>query len=88
MGVYWNTVTQTRLSLLFEEIGEEDFYFVHSYYVKLADQALVAGTADYGVDFDVALAKDNVFATQFHPEKSSKAGLQLLKNFVNWNGQA
>ena len=84
----WNQVQQSIDHPLWQGIENDTrFYFVHSYYVKLAEQALVAGTANYGVDFDVALAKDNVFATQFHPEKSSKAGLQLLKNFVNWNGQ-
>jgi len=84
----WNQVKQSIDHPLWAGIDDDTrFYFVHSYYVKLADQALVAGTADYGVPFDVALSKDNVFATQFHPEKSSKAGLQLLKNFVNWNGQ-
>lgn len=85
----WNQVKQSIDHPLWAGIENDTrFYFVHSYYVKLADQGLVAGTTDYGVEFDVALSKDNVFATQFHPEKSSKAGLQLLKNFVNWNGQA
>lgn len=84
----WNQVHQTIDHPLWQGIDQETrFYFVHSYYVRLADKSLVAGTCDYGLPFDVALAKDNLFAVQFHPEKSSKAGLQLLKNFVNWNGQ-
>jgi len=84
----WNQVKQTLDHPLWQGIDQETrFYFVHSYHVHLADKALVAGTCEYGVPFDVALAKDNVFAVQFHPEKSSKAGLKLLQNFVNWNGQ-
>ena len=70
--------------------GIEDgsrFYFVHSYHVQVAHRDLVAATCRYGVDFDVAIARDNVFAVQFHPEKSSKVGLQLLKNFLNWDGK-
>jgi imidazole glycerol-phosphate synthase subunit HisH len=61
------------------------FYFVHSYYVDLANQALEAGATDYGIRFTSAVARDNIFATQFHPEKSAGAGLQLYKNFVRWN---
>jgi glutamine amidotransferase len=70
--------------------GIEDrtrFYFVHSYYVDAAQRDLVAGALDYGVHVDAALARDNLFAVQFHPEKSHTAGLQLLKNFLQWNGQ-
>ena len=84
----WNQVRHTLDHPLWADIEDDTrFYFVHSYFVKLANRDLVAGTGDYGVDFDVALAKDNVFAVQFHPEKSSRAGLQLLKNFVNWDGK-
>jgi imidazole glycerol-phosphate synthase subunit HisH len=60
------------------------FYFVHSYYVTVNDRTLVTGSVDYGVCADAALARDNLFATQFHPEKSHTAGLQLLRNFINW----
>ncbi len=60
------------------------FYYVHSYHVVPEDQSLVAATTDYGVRFNCAIARDNLFAVQFHPEKSADAGLQLLKNFVNW----
>lgn len=67
---------------LFEGIPEETyFYFVHSYYVELADSAAVAGTTDYGIPFVSAIWRDNVFATQFHPEKSQEAGLKLIENF-------
>ena len=59
------------------------FYFVHSYYPQPKDESIVATRTEYGVDFVSAVWRDNVFATQFHPEKSQKAGLQLLTNFVN-----
>ena len=63
------------------------FYFVHSYYTEPVDTALVAGTADYGRTFCCALARENLFAVQFHPEKSQRAGLKLLENFSRWDGQ-
>jgi glutamine amidotransferase len=63
------------------------FYFVHSYYVHAQDRSLLAGRLNYGVPADAALARDNLFAVQFHPEKSSTAGLQLLRNFLEWDGQ-
>lgn len=61
------------------------FYFVHSYYVVPDDPAVVAGQTDYCGSFTSAVAQDNIFATQFHPEKSAAAGLQLYANFVSWN---
>lgn len=61
------------------------FYFVHSYYVTPDDQSIVQATAEYPHEYCCALGKDNVFATQFHPEKSADAGLQLLSNFCAWN---
>jgi glutamine amidotransferase len=61
------------------------FYFVHSYYVQPLDAALVQATSDYPRPFTCAVARDNLFAVQFHPEKSQSAGLTLLRNFVNWN---
>ncbi|MBI4938545.1 MAG: imidazole glycerol phosphate synthase subunit HisH [Nitrosomonadales bacterium] len=61
------------------------FYFVHSYYVQPQDAALVQATSDYPQPFACAVARDNLFAVQFHPEKSQSAGLTLLRNFVNWN---
>ena len=84
----WNEVRQVNGHPLWQ--GIEDltrFYFVHSYYVDAAERELVTGALDYGVRADAALARDNLFAVQFHPEKSHTAGLQLLKNFLEWNGQ-
>ena len=60
------------------------FYFVHSFYARPAQALHCVGEADYGGRFAAAIARDNIFATQFHPEKSQKMGLQLLKNFVEW----
>lgn len=62
------------------------FYFVHSYYVDPVDVNVAAGRTDYGLTFTCAVARDNIFAVQFHPEKSARDGLALLKNFVGWNG--
>lgn len=82
----WNRVQQTQLHPLWAGIEDGSrFYFVHSYYVDPEQKALVAGTTEYGVGFASAIARDNLFATQFHPEKSAQAGLQLLRNFVNWD---
>jgi glutamine amidotransferase len=84
----WNRVQQVRDHPLWQGIENGTrFYFVHSYYADVEDRELVAGALDYGVTADAALARDNLFATQFHPEKSHTAGLQLLKNFLGWNGQ-
>ena len=81
----WNQVRHTRPHALWE--GIEDgarFYFVHSYYVTPEDPAVVAGTADYGIPFTCAVARDNIFAIQSHPEKSARDGLALLRNFIRW----
>ncbi len=84
----WNRVAQTRAHPLWKNIEDNSrFYFVHSYYVHAQQRDLVAGSVQYGVTADAALALDNLFAVQFHPEKSADVGLQLLKNFINWNGQ-
>jgi len=81
----WNEVMQRRSHALWEGITDRSrFYFVHSYYPAPADGALVAATAEYGAPFTCAVARDNIFAVQFHPEKSQSAGLQLLSNFVRW----
>ncbi|MDP6967628.1 MAG: imidazole glycerol phosphate synthase subunit HisH [Gammaproteobacteria bacterium] len=82
----WNQVQQIDHPLWSGIDNHSRFYFVHSYYVRTEARHLVAGTCHYGVDFDVALAQPNLFAVQFHPEKSHTAGLQLLKNFVHWDG--
>lgn len=83
----WNQVTQNDHPLWANIPQHSRFYFVHSFYVKAADADLVAASCDYHIRFDAALAKNNLFAAQFHPEKSHTAGLQLLKNFMNWNGK-
>lgn len=85
----WNRVQQTQTHPLWHSIDDGSrFYFVHSYYLDAEDETLVAGVTDYGFGFTSAIAKDNVFALQCHPEKSADAGLQLLRNFVNWDGRA
>ena len=81
----WNTVNQTIDHPMWHNIEDgARFYSVHSYYVEAKDPSVVAGTTNYGIDFTCAIAKDNLFAVQFHPEKSQHDGLQLLKNFVAW----
>jgi glutamine amidotransferase len=80
----WNEVRQRPHPLWAGIADGARFYFVHSYCVQPADDALVTGTAEYGIPFTCAVARDNIFASQFHPEKSARDGLQLLKNFVAW----
>ena len=81
----WNRVKQTQEHPLWKNIVDESyFYFVHSFYVQPEQQAHIVGTTTYGSAFVSAVAQENIFATQFHPEKSAQAGLQLLKNFVHW----
>lgn len=73
---------------LWDGIAQDSrFYFVHSYYARPDQTSVIAATTDYPDPFTCALARNNVFAVQFHPEKSQAAGLQLLKNFLHWNGQ-
>jgi len=82
----WNRVKQMLSHPLWNGIADDSyFYFVHSYYAVPANPQHTAGETDYGAPFACAVAKDNIFATQFHPEKSATAGLQLYKNFVHWN---
>lgn len=83
----WNQVKQ-RPHPLWKNIPDNSrFYFVHSYYAKPDDSSIIAATTEYPEDFACALAKDNIFAVQFHPEKSQTVGLQLLKNFLQWDGR-
>ncbi len=78
----WNQIHKKQEEGLFSDIKENEFfYFVHSFYVVPKDETIVASTTDYSVEFVSSVQKDNVWAVQFHPEKSQKAGLQLLKNF-------
>jgi glutamine amidotransferase len=85
----WNQVNQRNQHPLWRDIDQDTrFYFVHSYYVDSAQAADMAGATEYGITFTSAAARDNIFAVQFHPEKSQHAGLTLLRNFVNWDGSA
>ncbi|WP_323071290.1 imidazole glycerol phosphate synthase subunit HisH [Mycetohabitans endofungorum] len=82
----WNRVRQTRPHPLWDGIADQSFfYFVHSYYVVPDDASDTVGETVYGAPFTSAVARDNIFATQFHPEKSAEAGLRLYRNFVRWN---
>ena len=82
----WNEVQQLKSHALWEGIADDArFYFVHSFYAAPADSGIVAGQTTYGFPFTSAAARDNIFAVQFHPEKSAQAGLQLLTNFIHWN---
>lgn len=81
----WNQVEQCQTHPLWHNIENNSrFYFVHSFFARSEDPSVVVGRCHYGVDFDVALSHNNLFAVQFHPEKSHTAGLQLLKNFSSW----
>lgn len=84
----WNRVKQVAGHPLWQGIDDNSrFYFVHSYYVAPADQSQVAGVTEYGHAFAAALSKQSLFAVQFHPEKSQHSGLQLLRNFLGWDGR-
>jgi glutamine amidotransferase len=84
----WSPVHQTRAHQLWQGIADATrFYFAHSYHPVPDDPELTVGTADYPTPFTCAIARANIFAVQFHPEKSHRAGLQLLANFVNWDGR-
>ncbi len=81
--VGWNSLTFPNRGRLFEGLpGEPYVYFVHSYYLRAADEGIVTAEAEYGVDIHASVESGNVFACQFHPEKSGDTGLQILKNFV------
>jgi glutamine amidotransferase len=79
----WNQVRIVRDHAIFEDIPDGSyFYFVHSYYPRPAVQSVVIGETEYGVTFPSVVARDNVVATQFHPEKSGEAGLRMYANFL------
>lgn len=81
----WNQVKQSSAHPMWQGIEDDArFYFVHSYYVEPEDPTLTAGVTNYGIAFTSAIARDNIFAVQFHPEKSAQAGLRLLENFIQW----
>ena len=82
----WNGVAQAVPHAMWDGIADGGrFYFVHSYFADAADPSIVTGRSEYGVPFTCAVARDNIFAVQFHPEKSQAAGLRLLTNFTRWN---
>ena len=79
----WNSLDFPNKGRLFEGIAEQSYvYFVHSYYLKAAEESIVTATTEYGTHIHASVEKDNIFACQFHPEKSSTVGLQILKNFA------
>lgn len=79
----WNQVKQKMVRPVFEGIADgANFYFVHSYYVEPDDRALVAGETEYGIPFCSVVARDNLVATQFHPEKIGEVGLKIYDNFI------
>ena len=82
----WNRVRQSKRHALWNGIDDQSwFYFVHSYYARPRSRELVTGETTYGDVFTCAVARDNIFATQFHPEKSAAAGLRIYENFTRWN---
>jgi glutamine amidotransferase len=82
----WNKVHLSNPHPMWNQIDSDSrFYFVHSFYAEVKDKSLVMATSSHGEKFTCAIAKDNLFAVQFHPEKSSELGLQLLNNFISWN---
>ena len=84
--VGWNVIAYRQDFPLFSGLPQfPDFYFVHSYHLKCADERDVVATCDYGGTVTVSICRDNIFATQFHPEKSQDFGLKLLRNFLKWN---
>lgn len=83
--VGWNDVAAAADAPMFKGMRNRVFYFVHSYFVDLAERGLVSATCDYGLPFAAAIAVDNIWAVQFHPEKSQQNGLRLLKNFLARN---
>jgi glutamine amidotransferase len=78
----WNEINITKQNKLIDEFEDQRFYFVHSYYLKCAENEDVMAESIYGFKFTCAVSKDNIFGVQFHPEKSHKFGMQLLKNFI------
>ena len=80
----WNSIEVVKDSRILNNIGENPFvYFVHSYYLNASDESVVSTYTNYGERLGIAVEKDNVFATQFHPEKSGETGMKILKNFIN-----
>ena len=84
--VGWNNIEFRREHPLFAKLSENhaDFYFVHSFHVQCMDKSNIAASCEYGYTFTAAVCQNNIFGTQFHPEKSQENGIQLLENFANW----
>jgi glutamine amidotransferase len=82
----WNNIS-IQNDYYFKDIPSTDFYFIHSYHFQVAEENAVSATVDYGIPLTACVQKDNIFAAQFHPEKSQKAGLTLLKNFFQLHAQ-
>jgi glutamine amidotransferase len=82
----WNNINMSKGEMLFNEMDQEEirFYFVHSYYVQCFNQSDIISSTHYGVDFTSSFRKDNIVGTQFHPEKSHRFGMTLLKNFIKY----
>ncbi len=79
----WNSISVIKDSKILKNIGDEPYvYFVHSYYPKPQEEGIVSAYTEYGRRLDIAVEKDNLFATQFHPEKSGDTGMTILKNFI------
>jgi len=79
----WNQLNVVKKDSFLDSVKNKPFYFVHSYHGVVEDDYIIAGTSNYGIDFTAALNRDNIFATQFHPEKSGIYGLKILKEFVS-----
>lgn len=84
----WNSLSFPNRGRLFEGVPENSYvYFVHSYYLQAEDEEIVTAVTDYGITIHASVEKDNVFACQFHPEKSSETGMKILKNFLDISGE-
>ncbi len=85
----WNSIDIKKEHFILKDVKEKDeFYFVHSYFPKPADTENIYATCEYEVNFCAATGKNNLFAVQFHPEKSGRTGLSILKNFYEWDGKS
>jgi glutamine amidotransferase len=79
----WNDITETKNSII-KDFNNKDFYFIHSFHFDVLNKEDIVATVNYGKDYVAAIQKDNIFATQFHPEKSQTSGLELMKSFFNY----
>ena len=79
----WNDITETKNSII-KDFNNKDFYFIHSFHFDVLNKEDIAATVNYGKDYVAAIQKDNIFATQFHPEKSQNSGLELMKSFFSY----